>query len=197
MERSDDSTHVSTVNNPAQGRVTGTVKLRGAPTQPKHIIMTQDPVCSKLYPTGATDEEVVSGANGALANVVVYAAEGSGDVSSGISAPGKGPAVINQKGCMYRPRVLALQVNQKLQVVNSDATTHNIHPMPKNNREWNKSQPPGSSPLEQNFAREENCARRCSTNATISPVILCPALGPRRLGRRPTKPPRVKSFWAL
>jgi hypothetical protein len=40
-------------------------------------------------------------------------------------------------------------------VVNSDMTTHNIHPVPKNNREWNESQPPGSSPIMQSFAREE------------------------------------------
>ena len=34
-------------------------------------------------------------------------------------------------------------------------TTHNIHPVPKNNREWNESQPPGSAPIMQSFAREE------------------------------------------
>ena len=44
---------------------------------------------------------------------------------------------------------------QPLQVVNSDMTTHNIHPVPKNNREWNESQPPGSQPINQSFAREE------------------------------------------
>ena len=41
------------------------------------------------------------------------------------------------------------------EVTNSDQTTHNIHPVPKNNREWNQSQPPGSAPLKQTFAREE------------------------------------------
>ena len=39
-------------------------------------------------------------------------------------------------------------------VVNSDETTHNIHPNPNNNREWNMTQPHGV-PLEQSFAREE------------------------------------------
>jgi hypothetical protein len=34
-------------------------------------------------------------------------------------------------------------------------TTHNIHPVPKNNREWNESQPPGSAPIMQSFAHEE------------------------------------------
>src|SRR5712691_175030 len=39
--------------------------------------------------------------------------------------------------------------------VPSDPTTHNIHPTPKDNREWNESQPPQAAPLVKNFAREE------------------------------------------
>ena len=46
-------------------------------------------------------------------------------------------------------------VGQTLNVVSSDATTHNIHPMPKDNREWNMSQAPGAAPIEQKFARPE------------------------------------------
>src|SRR5260370_38858425 len=44
---------------------------------------------------------------------------------------------------------------QPLSVVNSDKTTHNIHPVPKNNREWNKSQQVGAPNIEETFAREE------------------------------------------
>jgi hypothetical protein len=56
---------------------------------------------------------------------------------------------------MYGPHVVALQVNQTLKVINSDPHSHNIHPLPTINREWNKSQPPGSAPLEQKFDKEE------------------------------------------
>jgi hypothetical protein len=55
---------------------------------------------------------------------------------------------------MYIPHVVAMQANQKLEVVNSDNTMHNIHPTPSINREWNKAQLPGS-PLEETFSREE------------------------------------------
>ena len=51
--------------------------------------------------------------------------------------------------------MLALQTAEPLQVVNSDQTTHNIHPVPKDNREWNESQPPGAPPIMQSFARPE------------------------------------------
>ena len=32
-------------------------------------------------------------------------------------------------------------------MVNEDQTSHNIHPLAKVNREWNKSQPPGTPPF--------------------------------------------------
>jgi hypothetical protein len=44
---------------------------------------------------------------------------------------------------------------QTVQIKNDDPTTHNIHPTPKDNREWNESQPPQAAPIEKNFAREE------------------------------------------
>ena len=56
---------------------------------------------------------------------------------------------------MYHPHVVAMQANQKLRIVNDDPTMHNIHPVPQNNREWNKSQPPGMQPVEETFPREE------------------------------------------
>src|SRR5437870_12485025 len=44
---------------------------------------------------------------------------------------------------------------QTIEIKNSDPTTHNIHPTPKDNREWNESQPPNAAPLEKSFARAE------------------------------------------
>jgi plastocyanin len=85
------------------------------------------------------------------ANVVVYVSDG---LTSRNFQPPQEAAVFTQKGCQYKPHVLAMQANQKLEVVNDDETTHNIHPSPANNREWNMTQPHGA-PLEQTFAREE------------------------------------------
>lgn len=88
---------------------------------------------------------------GDLENVIVFVAEGLGNRTFD---PPSQPIVINQKGCMYEPHVLAMRANQRLQVVNEDPTSHNIHPTPTNNREWNKAEPPGSK-VEDSFSREE------------------------------------------
>jgi hypothetical protein len=128
------------------------VRLDGQPPKSLTVNMAQEPACTKLHPGPVTYSEVVVGANNSLGNVVVY-------VSSGLEGktfePPAQTVVIDQKGCMYLPHVVAVQTNQKLQVVNDDPTMHNIHPIPTSNREWNKSQPPSMPPIETSFAREE------------------------------------------
>lgn len=133
---------------PAEGAtVTGVVKFQGTAPPPTHINMAQDPLCGSTH---ATTEDVVTDGKGDLENVVVY-------VSDGLTATNPAPtdpAVMEQKGCQYRPHVLVMRAGQTLKVVNADQTTHNIHPMPSNNREWNVSQPKGVD-IERVFAREE------------------------------------------
>jgi plastocyanin len=135
----------------SSGVLKGIVKLEGTAPKPMRIDMSDDPKCAKLHPGGVTYSDIVTDGHGGLENVVVFVSDGLGDR---IFDPPQTPAVIEQRGCMYEPHVLAMQSNQKLDVVNADTTTHNIHPSPKNNREWNKSQPPGV-PIEETFARAE------------------------------------------
>jgi Carboxypeptidase regulatory-like domain len=131
--------------------IKGVVKVQGAVPKPTHIDMSQDPKCAQMHPNGGATEDIVADANGDLANVIVYVSQGLGD--SKFDPPAQ-PATIDQKGCMYMPHIVAVRANQELKVVNSDPTTHNIHPSPNNNRELNQSQPPGT-PFSMTFAREE------------------------------------------
>ena len=135
-----------------ESRVTGKVTLSGpAPSDPI-INMAADPVCAKLHPKPALHEEIVLGPEDALANVLVYVSEGLGDRTFPVPEQ---PAVLEQKGCQYYPHVIALMAGQKFIVENHDPTTHNIHPLPRNNREWNKAQVQGVPPIEATFGREE------------------------------------------
>jgi len=132
--------------------VTGKVTMDGPKPTPKTLDMSANPVCAKAHTTPAKTEDVVVGDNGALKNAFVYVKSGLPDKTW--PAPSS-PVVLDQKGCMYVPHIVAIQAGQNIEVKNSDPTNHNIHPLPKINQEWNESQPPGSEPKMKTFAREE------------------------------------------
>jgi plastocyanin len=127
--------------------VSGTVSFNGTAPKQAKIDMSQDQACK-----GMNMAETFVVDNGKLANVFVYVKDGLGDRTFDVPTQ---EVTIDQSGCKYHPHVLGLMAGQNLKIVNSDPTTHNIHPTPKDNREWNESQPPQSAPLEKNFAREE------------------------------------------
>ena len=131
--------------------VRGGVRFEGKAPAAKTISMAADPSCAQQYRTPVMTQEVMVDGKGDLQNVIVFVSEGLGERT--FEAPAE-PVVIDQKGCMYQPHVLAVRANQKLELVNDDPTSHNIHPQPANNREWNKAEPPGSK-LEEASAREE------------------------------------------
>jgi hypothetical protein len=140
---------------PSGSGVTGMIKLDGTPPHQRPIDMSKEPSCAAIHKDHpVTTENVVGGADGGLANVVVYISEGwSGGETAASSQP-----VFDQKGCQYQPHVLGLDVNQHFKVTNSDQTSHNIHPMPKPgsaNHEWNKSQPTGAPPIDTSWPAEE------------------------------------------
>jgi len=129
----------------------GTVKFEGTVPKAKPISMAADPGCAKQHPTPVFGQEVMTDSKGDLQNVVVFVSDGLGDRAFD---PPSQPVEMKQKGCMYEPHVLALQANQPVEVTNDDPTTHNIHPLPANNREWNKAEIPGSK-IEETFPRPE------------------------------------------
>src|SRR5246500_1446948 len=127
--------------------VSGTVKFDGTAPKAAKIDMSQDPGCK-----GTNESENVVASNGDLANVFVYVKDGLGNRTFDVP---KDAVVLDQQGCRYHPHVLGVMTGQTVQIKNDDPTTHNIHPTPKDNREWNESQPPQAAPIEKNFAREE------------------------------------------
>jgi plastocyanin len=147
-ETSAASAPAATPIDPATvAAVSGTVKFDGTAPKASKIDMSQDPGCKGM---NEAENVVVSG--GDLANVFVYVKDGLG--SRTFDVP-KDPVVLDQSGCRYHPHVLGVIAGQTVQIKNDDPTTHNIHPTPKDNREWNESQPPSSPAIEKNFAREE------------------------------------------
>jgi len=120
----------------ATGRVFGSVVFEGTP-----------PVMDAVRPHGSrfcvvnarnlTELDVLVTKEGKLQNVIVYVREGW----QGRSYPTPDDtAVIDQQKCVYVPHVLAIQTGQKLTILNSDDTFHNVHSQPKQNSAFNISQ---------------------------------------------------------
>ena len=147
-EKAATATAPATPVDPATAAsITGSVKYPGAVPKAAKIDMSQDPACK-----GTNEAENIAVSGGDLANVFVYVKDGLG--SRAFDTP-KDPVTIDQQGCRYHPHVLGVMTGQNVQIKNDDQTTHNIHPTPKDNREWNESQPPSAAPIEKSFAREE------------------------------------------
>ncbi len=127
--------------------VSGTVKLEGAAPKAAKIDMSQDAACK-----GVNTAETIVDDGGNLANVFVYVKDGLGTRTFDVPTTA---VTINQQGCKYHPHVLGVMAGQNIEIKNDDPTTHNIHPTPADNREWNESQPPNAPPIEKSFAREE------------------------------------------
>jgi plastocyanin len=143
---------------PSGGSVSGKVTYEGTPAKQKPIDMSKEPSCASQHATPITTETVVTGPGNSLENVVVYISAGAPDDST----PTSQAVSITQKGCQYIPHVVPMVVNQELKVINADQTSHNIHPMPKVNREWNKSQPPGTPPFSEKFDKPEFIPVKCN-----------------------------------
>ncbi len=155
----------------ATGKIAGTVKLDGQAPHQKPIDMSKDPSCAQTH-TGPSPagENVVVGANGALANVVVY-------ISQGLSAPipvASQPVTFAQKGCQYVPHVVAVNPGQHLSIVNDDKTMHNIHPDPKpggGNTAFNKSQIVGAPAIDVTWSAEEMIPVKCNVHPWMHAFI--------------------------
>lgn len=140
-----------TVDPAAAATVSGKISFEGTPPKAGRINMSAEPDCAALHDGVVMNEVVSVGEGGGLRNVFVWVKAGL----DGKFAPSSETPHLDQKGCIYTPHVLGVRTGQTVRIANSDQTTHNVHPLPKINREWNKSQPPGVSEIERSFPRQE------------------------------------------
>jgi Carboxypeptidase regulatory-like domain len=133
--------------------VTGEVRFLGKAPVNAPIDMSEEPKCKADYTATPREQFVVVNPNGTLSDVFVY-------VKSGLPPdakypPPSTPVVIDQKGCMYHPRVFGIMVGQPLKIENSDPLLHNIKAMGKANRPFNISQPAAGMTAERTFSARE------------------------------------------
>ena len=86
-----------------------------------------------------------------------------------IPPPPTSPALLDQRGCIYTPHVIAMQVGQELHVLSSDPTTHNVNlSAPANNKLHNLAMVEGQDPLVFEFRRSDRVKVRCDIHPWMS-----------------------------
>ena len=136
----------------AASEIVGSVYFRGEKPKLQPIDMSSDPACASLHEGSVYQQDSEVNDNGTLPNAFIYIKAGSGNLSA--PAP-HNSVVLTQQGCLYLPHVLGIMAGQPLQVVTLDPTAHNVHFMPKVNREWNVTQQPGSPSVIHTFTQPE------------------------------------------
>ncbi len=109
-----------TVSLPSNGKtqtVSGSCKFIGIPPPPRDIGMCQG--------TGTpVSDQSIRVQDEQLQDVLIYVKQGL----EGFTFPyNKEEAVIDQKGCVFEPHVLAVQTYQPIRIKNSDAVIHNVN----------------------------------------------------------------------
>jgi len=157
--------HAQPASGGGSATVQGTVRFDGTAPARAKVKMDADPVCQQQHATAMASEEVVVNPNGTLKNVFVYVKEG---VSGTFAVPAT-PATLEQSGCWYRPRVFGLQVNQPFDIINSDATLHNINAKPTANTSFNIAQPVKGMKTTKKFTKPEIMVKfKCNVHPWMS-----------------------------
>jgi hypothetical protein len=120
----------------AQGTVTGKISFTGTVPPAEKRKLIEDPVCAAMHKDGLELQSVRVKDDG-VAEVLVYVKTGL----TGKYAPPAEPVLIDQRGCQWFPRMVAVMAGQPLRIRNSDHTSHNVHPLPRINKEFNIMQP--------------------------------------------------------
>jgi hypothetical protein len=120
-----------------RGTIRGHVRLLGELPGNPVIRMTRDPMCARINAGKRVIQETVLAAlDGSMANVFVHLT-GSFPETPVPTAP----VTIDQRGCIYTPRVAGVRVGQVLQVRNSDDLLHNVHGLSGRDQGFNVGQP--------------------------------------------------------
>jgi hypothetical protein len=137
--RAEPGRPAASAASPAKGAIKGTVIFEGQPPVRGVQKRDTDPYCAKSQ---SLDDEVIV-TNGKLRDVLVRIQNGT----MGKHAVPSTPAIIDQRGCTYTPRVVGIIAGQKLVVRNSDGTFHNVHGTLGGKLLWNKPHAPKAPEL--------------------------------------------------
>jgi hypothetical protein len=139
--------------------LTGKIKVDGKIERPEPVDLSSDPHCVELHGGDAAMANpitVVKDDEGGLKDVFIQLTRGVPDKK--YDRPDE-PVVIDQVGCTYIPHVWGVMKKQDILIKNSDATLHNIHALPKSNKEFNLAMPNKGDERTQKFKKAEDAVK--------------------------------------
>jgi hypothetical protein len=157
------------------GTLRGRFTYDGTSPPPGKLNVTKDTeVCG--HGGGITDNSLVVGPDKGIANIVVYARakrvhESAQPLPEDNDAR---PLLFDQKECMFLTHVMGCQVNQKIDVKNSDPVGHNTKIDPQKGVPFNQTLAADGAPLSYDFSTEEALPAQvsCSIHPWMRAYIL-------------------------
>jgi len=137
------------------GSIEGVVHFTGEAPERTAIKMGRVSACAS-HGGGAAYYDRLLTRDGRLQNAFVTIREG---LEGYEFPPAEGAVEIDQKGCVYSPRVSAARAGQGVTFVNSDPTNHNVHTVSKANRGMNFSMPSQNMRTTKTFKKPEIMVR--------------------------------------
>jgi hypothetical protein len=148
--------------------ITGKVAYRGDAPNLSPLKLAADPYCDSMHSGKVVTEDLLVNADGTLRNVFVYVKTGI----TGSYPPPTMPVVLDQTGCLYRPRVQGLQTGQVLIIRNSDDTLHNVHALGDQNPAFNLGQPMRGMESKKVFTKSEVMLRfKCDVHPWMTAYL--------------------------
>ena len=127
------------INNPVSDKtfdVSGIVTFEGHPPKGKKLNLPAG--CAKVGGGDVFSNEVIVH-EGRIQNVLIRITEGlEGRTFTDVPEE---EIILDQKGCIYTPRVAAARVGQKVTFINSDPIFHNVRSVTKENQKFNMAMP--------------------------------------------------------
>lgn len=119
------------------GTIKGHVRFTGPVTEQKTLPVTTDQyVCGKEKDA----EDLVLSPDKGIRNAVVWLRSAPPGAKR---EPSSVPVALDQKQCVFTPRVIVVPVGATTEFLNSDRLLHNIHSQSKGNPSFNRTQPKG------------------------------------------------------
>jgi len=151
----------------ARGTIKGHIRLEGKLPGNPIIRMGMDPKCALLNAGKRPVQETVAAAlDGSLANVFVRL-----DGTFPSTPVPRQPVVIDQRACMYVPRVVGARVGQTLQVRNDDDLLHNVHSLTAKNNVFNVSEPKAGMVQQFTLKDEEMLKIKCDVHSWMTTFV--------------------------